>query len=1209
MSPTIVTESALARNLASLGERNSDLVEQIESAVSCATVSFETTPQGVEAVTLAGRPLCSRHRPLDEADRLTESIDLIEHAVIVVLGFGAGYHVRCLAERMGKAGVIIVFEPDVALLRAVFERIDHSSWLRKSLVVWVTDPDDRGALARKLDGSEAIVAQGVQFLEHPASRARLGERTQSFVEMFSNHVSAAKTTLTTTLMRSVDTVRNHLLNLDHYAAGAGITELENIAAGYPAVVVSAGPSLRKNVHLLAEPGVRDRCVIIAAQTTLKPLLDAGIRPHFVTALDYHEISRRFYDGLDPDAVRDVTLIAEPKANPVILDTFPGPLRCCSTDFLDMLLGDLKRPMGSLPSGSTVAHLAVYVARYLGCDPIALIGQDLGFTDGLYYTPGTAIHEVWAPELNPFNTIEMMEWQRIVRHRLHLKKIHDVNGRSMYTDLQMITYLHQFERDFAQYEQEGLNIIDATEGGAAKQHVKVMPLAEVLSRYATRPLPDLPLPSRDLDASRLETAGARVREVRREIVTLRQTSRNTAALIRKMLADQLDVQKMQQHFGKIERYRKEVEQRFASFEILNQLNQLGVFKRFKADRRLQMQGDMDPLQRQRAQLERDLENVTWIADAAEEIIDQLSRAEAVLKGDSAAASQQPARNLVDLDATTLDAGPSRVAAMVPIDPNHNGLGVPRSLTDQFEGKTVIQHTLERLGKSQRLESIILIVPRGFDIEAAIDPERIDLPIEIERCDGSPFGPEHQAIAAARLWSDTSWRGGIGGMTIYDELLCPQVMSSIMQQRGLTAALIVGPDWPVLDVSAETGCDAVVARHLESPQQHNLVFTQAPPGLCGCLISTSLMRELSERTRLSTVGGLVVYQPQAPQHDPIARNANVQIDHRVSRSRIRATFDSPRCRRRLRAALKLTHADADRSPADLVDAITKQHLSSLDELPQHVILELCCSRTSSGIFSHTMGTTTRREPLSLDLARRIFSQVATEGDCVLTLGGAGDPLLHEDFDRIVRLAKEAGVRGVHLRTELLADRSTLDRLLECGVDVVSVDLHADRAVTYEKMMGVDRFRDVIENLHYLITNRTRLTDHPPNAAFALPWIVPRLQRRSETYEDIETFFDRWQATLGAAVIEGLPSTTTESHDEDPLTQTAPPARVMVDEARRRMTILSDGSVPVSELDYAGDDCVGNVADTPVAELWCEVSSRREQLARDLDDGVQPSWVRLP
>ncbi len=101
MSPTIVTESVLKSNLACLGERNSDLAEKLEAATPCAEVSFEPTSQGVDAVVLAGKPLCSRHRPLDEADRLTESVDLIENAVIVVLGFGAGYHVRRLAERMG----------------------------------------------------------------------------------------------------------------------------------------------------------------------------------------------------------------------------------------------------------------------------------------------------------------------------------------------------------------------------------------------------------------------------------------------------------------------------------------------------------------------------------------------------------------------------------------------------------------------------------------------------------------------------------------------------------------------------------------------------------------------------------------------------------------------------------------------------------------------------------------------------------------------------------------------------------------------------------------------------------------------------------------------------------------------------------------------------------------------------------------------------
>ena len=77
----------------------------------------------------------------------------------------------------------------------------------------------------------------------------------------------------------------------------------------------AGPSLRRNLHLLGAPGVRDRVVIIAVQTVLKQVLEAGIRPHFVTALDYHEISRRFYEGLTEADVAGVTLVVEPKANP------------------------------------------------------------------------------------------------------------------------------------------------------------------------------------------------------------------------------------------------------------------------------------------------------------------------------------------------------------------------------------------------------------------------------------------------------------------------------------------------------------------------------------------------------------------------------------------------------------------------------------------------------------------------------------------------------------------------------------------------------------------------------------------------------------------------------------------------------------------------------------------------------------------------------
>lgn len=1145
--PTVATPSALQGNLSSLGERNTDLVERIRAAAPRPDVVFDPTPQDVPSVSLAGLPLCSRHRPLEEAARLADRIDLVEHAVVCVLGFGAGYHVQELARRLDGTGLIIVFEPDVGLLRAVLSRIDHSSWLRSGMVVFVTDPSDRGELAGKLQDAESIIAQGVCFLEHPPSRLRLEPDGASFSALVGEMVRAVKTSFMTTLMRSTDTVRNLLGNLDHYAAGPGVAELADLARGHPAVVVAAGPSLRRNMHLLAAPGIRDRCVIIAAQTTLAPLLGAGIRPHFVTALDYHEISRRFYENLSAEAVGGTTLVADPKAHPVILDSFPGPVRCCANKFLDDLLDDAKRPMGTLPAGSTVAHLAVYLAHFLGCNPIILTGQDLSFSDGLYYAPGTAIDEVWAPELNPFNTIEMMEWQRIVRHRLHLSRATDVHGRPVLTDTQMLTYLQQFERDFARYRKAGVQVVDATEGGLAKQHTKAMTLAEALDRHAAGPVPPLPIPRRRLDPGRLKAAMRRVDALRRDISCLRETSRRSAAVIRDMLDDQADRALMSRHFEKIERYRREVQQRFDAFEVLNHLNQLGVYKRFKADRRLHLRRDLDPVARQRAQLDRDLESVTWIADTAQEMCEQLGSARRLLAGDAPAPARPPAARTDGPEAPAC-----RIAALVPIDPERNGMGIARSLAAPCAGRPVLQATLERIGSSRLLESIILIAPRGFDVEAIIDRNRIGLPVIIETSDGSPFGPEQVAIAAARRWSDTCWRGGIGGMSVYDEVLCPAVMSPIMEKRGLTAAVIVGPDWPLIDMSGSGGGDAVIARHLELPKQHNLVFSQAPPGLGACLVSAALMRELILRNRLSTIGALLVYQPHAPQPDPIARAANVQVDPRVGRSRIRATFDSAR----YRSLIETTLPDDRILAADAVEVAgaLRRRGGAPEPMPRHLVLEPVAGS----------------KRFRVEWARELFGQLAEAHDAVVTLAGADDPLEHPCFDEIVTAARAVGL-GVHVRSRLLVDRPRLDRLLACEPEVVSVDVLAASAETYRRLTGLDRFEEVIANIDHLVKHRRRLTDHAPAVALGLPWVVPRMQRRAETLGEIETFYDRWQMSLGTAVIDGAGDASGE------ILPTETPRRVRDDLAGSTLTIRGDGTAAVR----AGPPI--SIAGSTLADLW--------------------------
>ena len=111
--------------------------------------------------------------------------------------------------------------------------------------------------------------------------------------------------------------------------------------------------------------------------------------------------------------------------------------------------------------------------------------------------------------------------------------------------------------------------------------------------------------------------------------------------------------------------------------------------------------------------------------------------------------------------------------------------------------------------------------------------------------------------------------------------------------------------------------------------------------------------------------------------------------------------------------------------------------------------------------------------------------------------------------------------------------------------------------------------------------------------------RLQRGSGTYEDLEPFFERWQHVLGTAVIEPRPpvggagdGASDDERGREPLMETVTPVQVERHESMRRMTIYSDGSVPVSELDLAGRDTAGSVAEEPVEDVWARLFARRAQ-----------------
>ena len=166
--------------------------------------------------------------------------------------------------------------------------------------------------------------------------------------------------------------------------GYQYTDLLNDFKGRPFIVVSAGPSLDKNLELLRD--VRDKCVIVANDAVLNKMVHRGIIPHIVCTLEralptYDLFYRDFIDDYYEEC-SNILLINQAVCAPQIFGRWPGP---------KMIVGKAELPVDrwfvvntiggqAVMSGASVAHMCHSIGVACGASSIALIGQDLAYSE-------------------------------------------------------------------------------------------------------------------------------------------------------------------------------------------------------------------------------------------------------------------------------------------------------------------------------------------------------------------------------------------------------------------------------------------------------------------------------------------------------------------------------------------------------------------------------------------------------------------------------------------------------------------------------------------------------------------------------------------------------------------------------------------------------------------------------------------------------------
>lgn len=1062
-------------NVLALREYNPHAARAIESAQGGVLPRFFATDDGVLSCEIDGpdgpRALASRRRPLAEATKLAEGVDLTKAGVVVINGFGLGYHVREIARKADRAALVLVYEPDIDLLASVLARIDHSPWLGSANIRLLISAEDRAAMAEAVHGCEGLLGMGVQIVDHVPSQPRLQRDAATFRANFMQIVDATKLTVLTSLVQVRTTLRNATQNLDRYVESSGVDDLKGACAGRAGIVISAGPSLARNVHLLTNPMIRDRCVLVAVQTCLKTLLSMGIRPHFVTALDHSEISRRFYEGLTASDVAGITLIAEPKVNPAVLEAWPGNLRTVADKNLDAILGPRLAPnKGTLPAGATVAHLAYYVARHLGCDPVALIGQDLGFTDGQYYAAGAAIHNVWACELNAFNTLEMMEWQRIVRMGAALRRVKDFQGRSIFTDEQMVTYLAQFERDFREDAERGLTTIDASEGGVAKQNTRATTLLEfleewggsqkngpsidqLLSRSDARPLP--------ISHTKLL---ARVEDVRAQIARVEDMSTRAGGLLSEVIEHHADQPRVNGLIKRLEGLTSSVIAIDPGYRLCHTLAQAGAFNRVRSDRLIHLDADLDPLAKQKRQALRDQENVRMLAESAAQFKALLDDTCQMLRGGKRVTND---RSEQEPDGRRA-ASERRVCAVIPVLAAAEPRQANYALGTNADA-ACLPTTIERVRACRQVDRIAVVTDVPARVRELVGEGVMVIPV--------PHGPElayrRRVLRAARAAARSCWRGGIAGTTAFDEVFDPVLAASAMDEAECTAVTCIGPDWTALNADIT---DQVIARYRRDPEGLRTAFSQAAPGLAPAVLDGVLVRQLAQAAGhglRATIGALLGYNQQAPVNDLIAstRCVNVPVELRDARRTFAASYHGAT------GELMIDLAD---DVNEIIRAIEVFAVAS----PEGMVTFGSSDSDTPGLRTDPIGNTSVLKCLQAAARAGLITHVRTE----LTFGRGPS----------ARAASPAQVRTI----------------AECGPSIISIDLHADTPETYAKLTGRGDYERVVELVRVLLDMReTAQRGGGPLI------VVPRITRCDAVYEEIETFYHRWLHLAGWAVIDAI------------------------------------------------------------------------------------------
>ena len=258
---------------------------------------------------------------------------------------------------------------------------------------------------------------------------------------------------------------NNLLGLENVLNDESVDNLKK-QYNCPVVVAASGPSLSKQIDKLKI--ARDKFILICAGSTINVLLKHGLEPDYVVSVDGGLANYNHFKDLSLDYAE---LIYSTTNHYKIRDSFNSTAYTFIPKSFPTLSSyfalNFNKHVPEVNGGGSVAHYALSIAKMITSGPIALIGQDLAYTNGISHAEGNK-HKIKIEETK--------------QEKFEVEGYYTENGPVL-TDNSFKTMIDTFEQ-MQLSEPHKNNVYNCTEGGAKIALYEQVAFELFLKQYCT-----------------------------------------------------------------------------------------------------------------------------------------------------------------------------------------------------------------------------------------------------------------------------------------------------------------------------------------------------------------------------------------------------------------------------------------------------------------------------------------------------------------------------------------------------------------------------------------------------------------------------------------------------------------------------------------------------------------------------------------------------